>query len=282
MKKRMLSQILSIIFFSILTACSTTNQLNGIPTPEMVKIPSGHLHTLACPENIKICEYDEREELFLHIDTFDISKTEVTFAQYDACVNDGGCQAPKSSWAYKNRPNNPPCKETDEVCQYPFDENWGRGEQPVIHVSWQDAQRYVEWLSKKTGHQYRLPKEIEWEYAAIANTDSYYYWGDDIEDNHSNCDGCGSQWDNQKTAPALSFEANPFGLHNMLGNVSEWVEDCLPGRIIPGKNINDRNCVSYIHKGGAWSFPADVIGADVVFEERPTFRGAHIGFRVAK
>ncbi len=282
MKRNTFLQCLPIILACLLPTFTTAKTLAKIPTPEMITIPEGHLETLACPDNIKICAYDEREERTLHIDAFELSKTEVTFAQYDACVKDGGCQAPKSSWAYKNRPLNPPCKETDEVCQYPFDETWGRENRPVIHVSWQDAKLYVEWLSNKTGEQYRLPKEAEWEYAAIANVDSYYYWGDELDSNHANCDGCGSKWDNQKTAPALSFEANPFGLHNMLGNVSEWVEDCLPGRVIPGKDTDNRSCVTHIHRGGAWSFTTDVIGADIVFDEYPTFRGAYIGFRVAK
>ena len=108
----------------------------------------------------------------------------------------------------------------------PDDEGWGRGRRPVVNVSWDDAQAYVSWLSSETGVRYRLPSEAEWEYAARAGTTTAYSWGNEIGDNRANCDGCGSQWDDEMTAPVGSFAANPWGLHDMHGNVSEWVEDC--------------------------------------------------------
>ena len=108
----------------------------------------------------------------------------------------------------------------------PFDEGWGRGTRPVINVNQEDAKAYAVWLSEQTGKRYRLPSEAEWEYAARAGTTTKYSWGDDIGRNRANCDGCGSEWDNKQTAPVGSFEANPFGLYDMHGNVDEWVEDC--------------------------------------------------------
>ena len=108
----------------------------------------------------------------------------------------------------------------------PDDAGWGRGSRPVINVSQEDAQAYAAWLSAQTGQAYRLPSESEWEYAARAGTRTRYSWGDEIGVNRANCDGCGSEWDDEQTAPVGRFEANGFGLYDMHGNVWEWLEDC--------------------------------------------------------
>jgi formylglycine-generating enzyme required for sulfatase activity len=97
---------------------------------------------------------------------------------------------------------------------------------PVINVSWNDAQQYVRWLSRRTGRTYRLLFEAEWEYAARAGSNTVYPWGDEIGKGNANCFSCGSEWDNKRTAPVGSFPANAFGLHDMHGNVWEWVQDC--------------------------------------------------------
>ena len=97
---------------------------------------------------------------------------------------------------------------------------------PVILVSWEDAQEYVGWLSRQTGEAYRLLSESEWEYVVRAWTSTVYSWGNAIGSNRANCNGCGSQWDYRQTAPVGSFPANAYGVHDMHGNVYEWVEDC--------------------------------------------------------
>ena len=133
---------------------------------------------------------------------FAVSKYEVTFEDYDR-------------FTYPNRVD---------------DEGWGRGRRPVINVSWSDAQEYVAWLSRQTGQTYRLLSEAEWEYVARAGSSSLYSWGNDIGSNRANCADldefgtCGDQW--EYTAPVGSFPANAFGVHDMHGNVTEWVEDC--------------------------------------------------------
>ena len=108
----------------------------------------------------------------------------------------------------------------------PYDWDWGRGTRPVTDVSQTDAKAYATWLSAQTGKTYRLPSESEWEYAARAGTETAYSWGNEIGVNRANCDGCGSEWDDEQTAPVGSFAANGFGLFDMHGNVWEWVEDC--------------------------------------------------------
>ena len=96
----------------------------------------------------------------------------------------------------------------------------------MINVSWDDAVAYASWLSEETGEEYRLPSESEWEYAARAGTTTRYSWGPNLGRNRANCIACGSRWDADRTAPVGSFAANPWGLHDVHGNVSEWVQDC--------------------------------------------------------
>jgi formylglycine-generating enzyme required for sulfatase activity len=134
---------------------------------------------------------------------FAVSKFEQTFAEWNACIADGGCEQHEAS-----------------------DEGWGRGRQPVINITWNDAKSYAAWLSKVTGKSYRLLTEAEYEYAARSGTQTTYPWGDEIGKNNASCNGCGSQWDGINPAPVGSFAPNRFGLYDMVGNVWEWVEDC--------------------------------------------------------
>ncbi len=132
-----------------------------------------------------------------------MSQTEITFAQYDVYA-----------------------QQTD--VDKPEDRGWGRENQPVINISWNNAQGYTQWLTQQTGYQCRLPSEAEWEYAARAGTTTAYFWGDEVGSNNANCRGCGSQWDNKQTAPVASFTANPWGLYDMHGNAWEWCEPQVP------------------------------------------------------
>ena len=158
---------------------------------------------------------------------------EVTFADWDACASAGGCGGHR-----------------------PDDEGWGRDSRPVIDVSWEDAQAYVAWLSRETGYEYRLPSESEWEYAARAGTETARYWGDGIGRNRANCDGCGSRWDDAMTAPVGSFAPNGWGLHDMLGNVWEWTEDCWNGSYAgapaDGSAWTSGDCGYRVLRGGSW------------------------------
>ena len=132
---------------------------------------------------------------------FAIARRETTFAEWDACVADGGCK-------YK-----------------PDDHGWGRGNQPVIDVSWEDAKQFLAWMTQKTGRTYRLPSEAEWEYAARAGTTTKFWWGKDVGKSNANCDGC-SEAPRRSTMPVGSFRPNSFGLYDTSGNAYEWVEDC--------------------------------------------------------
>ena len=178
---------------------------------------------------------------------FAVGVYEVTFGEWDACVTDDGCGG------YR-----------------PSDEGWGRGRRPVINVSWNDAKAYVKWLSRKTGAEYRLLSEAEWEYAARAGTTTRYWWGDGIGRNRANCEGCGSRWDNRQTAPVGSFAANPFGLYDVHGNASEWVEDCWV------------DCGERELRGGSWRFGARNLYSVARFGYYSRGRDVDNGFRVAR
>ena len=194
---------------------------------------------------------------------------ELTFADWDACVAGGGCNG------YK-----------------PADQGWGRGQQPVINVNWDDAQAYVAWLSQVTGKTYRLLSEAEYEYAARAGTTTAYPWGDDIKLNGTtmaNCNGCGSQWDNKQTAPVGSFPPNKFGLYDMVGNVWEWTEDCVHqnynGAPTDGSawlEANGGDCGNHVLRGGSWVATPDYVRSAVRSGYSTVARNAATGFRVGR
>ena len=166
------------------------------------------------------------------------------------------------------------------------DEGWGRERRPVINVSWDDAREYAEWLSSQTGAEYRLPSEAEWEYAARAGTTTRYSWGNGIGVNRANCDGdyCGDQW--EYTAPVGSFRANALGLHDMHGNVLEWVADCwnssYAGAPTDGSAWLGGDCAVRVLRGGSWYVYSGFLRVSLRFAHSTGRRYFYIGFRVAR
>ena len=168
----------------------------------------------------------------------------------------------------------------------PDDEGWGRGNRPVIHVSWEDAQLFLAWLNGKTSGGYRLPSEAEWEYAVRAGSKTKYSWGDAIGSNRANCAGCGSRWDNKKTAPVGSFPANAWGLHDMHGNVMEWVEDCwndsYEGAPTDGSVWMDGECSRRVIRGGSWNSLPRFLRSALRYRYTRADRSNFWGFRLAQ
>jgi formylglycine-generating enzyme required for sulfatase activity len=159
----------------------------------------------------------------------------------------------------------------------------GGDDLPMTDVSWDDAEAYVSWLSRETGHYYHLPSASEWEYAARAGSTTDYSWGDTPGENKANCLQCDTKY-NGKLAPVRSFPANAWGLYDMNGNVWEWTKDCIDPNSAPpndGSPILFGNCESRELRGGsaesdAWSIRA---GARAFGQRK--MRGDDVGFRVA-
>ncbi len=209
---------------------------------------------------------------------FAVGVHEVTFAQWEACVRAGGC-------------------EDTEV----DDEGWGRGRRPVINVDWWDAMAYVWWLSEETEERYRLLSEAEWEYVARAGTTTARYWGEGPAlqcENANGYDRTGHQdWgfdrpfvpcedDYVETAPAGSFLPNPFGLHDILGNVGEWTLDCWSESYsqapADGRARQEGDCSRRVLRGGSWvGSPGNLRSADR-FRYSAGYRSIGLGFRVAR
>jgi formylglycine-generating enzyme required for sulfatase activity len=192
---------------------------------------------------------------------FAIAKHEVTFEEWDRCVDEGGC---------KHRPD---------------DRDWGREKRPVINVTWTDAKEFAAWMSQKTGHTYRLPSEAEWEYAARGGVNTPYWWGRDIGTKQANCRDC--KVDNTlQTLPVGSFKANPFGLHDTAGNAAEWVEDCwnddYRGAPNNGKAWETGQCRLRVLRGGAFDSQARYLRSQSRFRYDSDVRFSANGFRIVR
>ena len=228
--------------------------------PEMVVIPPGNFLMGTDSEHAGGYSVPQHEVSIQK--SFAVSKYEITFDQWDTCVSQKGC---------------------DEIS----DDGIGRGNQPALNVTWHDARRYVDWLSKITGKEYRLLSEAEWEYAARAGTNSAYHWGEQIGTNNANCRGCGSKWDDKKTAPVGSFAPNKFGLHDMHGNVLEWCADkwhmtYFDKLTFDGEAWVSGNSTLRVLRGGAWRNEPPLLNVVARVGYPTDVRSELVGLRVAR
>jgi len=192
---------------------------------------------------------------------FALSQYPVTVAEWKACTAQGGCgPLPRMAVA--------------------------EDATPIHNVSWEDAQRYIDWLSRTTGRRYRLPSEAEWEYAARAGTTTRYWWGDQLGVAQANCAECGGTQNPQGPLPVGSFRPNAFGLHDMLGGVAQWVQDCwfpnYHGAPSDGSAREARSCLKRVLRGGSYRSGAeDILPVARNFYDAPVRYSAN-GFRVAR
>ncbi|WP_373092015.1 SUMF1/EgtB/PvdO family nonheme iron enzyme [Zhongshania sp.] len=233
----------------------------------MVSIPSGSFRMGDLNGD---GDADEKPVHKVSVSAFSMSKHEITFAQWDACVSAGGC-------SYR-----------------PDDEGQGRGDYPVVYVSWNDInQEFIPWLNKATGKRFRLPSEAEWEYAARAGTTTSFSTGNCISTSQANYDGrkdynsCGAKTgvDRNETLSVGSFNANRFGLYDTHGNVSEWTQDCrnksYVGAPSNGGAWTDGDCNVRVLRGGSFLFGPATLRVSERHSSHVTTRHSINGFRLA-
>ncbi|MEQ1717454.1 MAG: SUMF1/EgtB/PvdO family nonheme iron enzyme [Hyphomicrobium sp.] len=245
--------------------------------PEMVVVPAGSFR-MGSPDNEAGHDKDEAPmRTVTFTKPFAVGKFEVTWDDWEACVAMRGCDGEPTG-----------------------DAGFGKGRKPVVNVSWYQARSYVTWLSRVTSRDYRLLTEAEWEYAARAGKQTTYSFGDDPGDlckhanlaDHSyrrrgytreifNCD------DGQaETAPVGSYPANAFGLHDMHGNVWEWVHDCYVDSYnsarTDGTSLPEENGCRRVRRGGSWYGLPLILRAADRSSILPDTRGSDVGFRVAR
>ena len=256
------------------------------PTPRMLS--GGFRDCPTCPEMVKIGggkfemgdiagtgEADERPLREVTIASFSAGRYEVTFDEWSACVAGGGCKS------------------------VPPDAGWGRERRPVINVSWNDAQRYVGWLSRETGKRYRLPSEAEFEYLHRAGARTAYPWGDDgnaacsyanVADRQAkkrNAEWSTFPCDDGEavTSPVGTFKPNALNLFDVAGNVWEWTQDCYQSyrqAANDGSAHNPADCSRRVIRGGSWSDATRNLRSADRTASSPTATLNIVGFRVVR
>ena len=232
---------------------------SGGLAPEMVALRGGAFR-MGSPDGIG--DVDEWPQHDVAVPSFAIGRFPVTFNAYDAYCASAGADRPS-------------------------DHGWGRGDRPVINVSWDDAVAYCAWLSKETGALYRLPSEAEWEFACRAGTKGAYAFGDDITPQQANY---GRNVDGGRTTPVAAYPANGWGLHDMHGNVWEWVQDCWHGSYENAPedgsawmDANAGDCTRAVLRGGSWDgHPGNLRSAFRLRYPRDGRYFSLIGFRVTR
>ena len=237
--------------------------------PQLVVVPSGSF-MMGSPDSEWGRFNNESPQRRVTIaEPFAVSVYEVTFGEWDACVNEGGCNG-----------------------YQPHGEGWGRGGRPVINVSWDDARAYVKWLSQRTGKRYRLLSESEWEYVARAGTMEPFHTGATISADQANYDSSYTYVSGQKgryrgrTVQVGTFSPNAFGLHEVHGNVWEWTQDCwnedYTGAPADSRAWETGECEQRVLRGGSWGDVPWLLRSADRGKNEPGIRDPKIGFRIAR
>lgn len=225
--------------------------------PEIVLVPAG---TFEMGSN-EMFEFEKPVHPVAIRAPFYLGAREVSFEEWDACVDQGGCS------------------------QRPSDRNLGRGKRPVTDVHWGDANAYTVWLSAKTGKRYRLPTEAEWEYAARAGGNTTYPWGRELGKEVANCLGCNAQQRRQAIETG-QFPPNAFGLYDMAGNAAEWVADCWSDsyKATPrdGSAYTAPACRERVLRGGSFNNDPRYLRSAARFKYEADVRFYTNGFRVLR
>ena len=231
--------------------------------PEMVVLPVGEFWMGSTPdeqERFEISEHMRKWESPRHLvridQAFAMGRYPVTFEEYDAY-----CEV--------------------RSLEKPDDKEWSRGRRPVVNVSHDDATKYCAWLSERTGAEYRLPSESEWEYACRAGTDTAYWWGDAWEKKRAN--GCA---DIGKTTEVGTFDPNPWNLCDTHGNVLEWCADGFERSYEVPRSQTPFNTIEgsgqRVLRGGSWDDYPRYLRSASRRRNEPDGRFRSIGFRLAR
>jgi formylglycine-generating enzyme required for sulfatase activity len=253
---------------------------DGSLGPEMVVIPTGTFQ-MGDIQNVGVS--DEKPVHQVSIASFAIGRYEVTHDEYVHFLNAVKHRGPEGEPWFKTKAED----QSSHIIGSPgiYQVETGYENHPMINISWYGAMAYADWLSEQTGKRYRLPSEAEWEYATRAKTETQYWWGNEIGSNRANCvnSECGDNF--ESTAPVGSFDPNPFGLYDTLGNVLEWVADPWHGNYegapTDGSVWTEGGDGHFVLRGGSWNYEARWVRAADRNWLDPTNRLANVGMRLA-
>jgi formylglycine-generating enzyme required for sulfatase activity len=232
--------------------------------PELVVVPAGEF-MMGSPETEAGRTSDEGpQHMVTFTQPFAVGRFAVTFDEWNACVADGGGNG-----------------------YTPDDNGWGRGRRPVIKVSWNEAKAYVAWLAWKTEKPYRLLSEAEREYVTRAGTITPYWWGSSIATTQANYAARPVRKPfERESLPVDSFAPNPWGLHQVHGNIWDWTEDCYhnsySGAPDDGSAWTSDDCSHRVIRGGCWGYIAPFLRSASRHKISPDFRDNGTGLRVAR
>ena len=236
--------------------------------PEMVVVPAGIFLMGSSEDELSRAKWESPQHKVTYESAYAIGKYEVTFEELEACVEGGECIGSETG-----------------------DHGMGGSRQPVNLKTWQEASAYAEWLTEITGRRYRLPTEAEWEYAARSGTTTPFSTGSTISSEQANFDGTRPYGHSppsefrQQTLAVGSFPANAYGIHDMHGNVSEYVADCwidsYENAHPLGVAWQSGDCKYRVLRGGHWQSSGALIRSATRTRIRPDYRRSRIGFRVA-
>jgi formylglycine-generating enzyme required for sulfatase activity len=261
--------------------------------PVMLGVPAGRF-AMGSPANEQGRFESEGPQHYVNVRAFALGKYDVTSEQFLIFLRETGYQ-PKPC----NKILNMVWRSPGNGYAFPPEEieprHW-----PAVCLDWHDADAYIAWLNKRAAAAhpelarksgpYRLPSEAEWEYAARAGTTTARWWGNDIGVGHANCNGCGSQWDNNLLTDVDAFSPNAFGLYGMLGNVWQWTADCWHKSYIgaPAKGAPwlGADCARHVIRGGGWDntpiFIRSAARSGAVADGGEFDYSSYTGFRVAR
>lgn len=294
-----------LLTLALIDAAQAQGPTDCIRCPEMVNLPAGAFIMGPAPgeedrEEVRMASRDGPAHPVIINYSFAIGKYEITRDEFAAFIADTGWQTGNSCWGYG---------EDGEVADV-LGLSWRNpgfsqtGQDPVVCVSWDDANAYAAWLGRMSGRDYRLPSEAEWEYAARAGSQAARYWGDSREPachygNFADLTAASTfDWDRKPevifmcpdgyvyTAPIGRFQPNAFGLHDMLGNASEWTLDChnssYDGAPTDGRAWLAGRCTDRIQRGGSWGSGPWRARAAFRRDFTADNRDINSGFRVAR